>query len=174
VAFALLGLVAAAPYAGRLGGGRPTRPLLLVASAGAADVFAALGAKILVDDLALRDWLGALGFGAASAAALAAGLASETAALQWFPASRVGPAVVAMQVAIPVLLAPLVAGEHWGDTPLHGAVLLGSLALVTASGVVLASSSPIVGLGDDERRGGGAVGISDVRRPATVEGPCER
>src|SRR5262249_57811049 len=116
-----------------------------VVAAGAGDAWAALGAKLLVDELSRGRWAAALGFGTASAAALGAGLLSETSALQHYPASRVGPAVMAAQVAIPVLLAPLVGGERWAGTPLGGGVLLVSLFLVTASGVVLTASRPIAG-----------------------------
>ena len=141
---------------------RPVQPLLLVIAAGAGDAWGAFGAKLSVDEVSAAAWAAALAFGLASGAAIGAGLLSETFALQHFPAARVGPAVVAMQVAIPVVLAPLVGGEHWGSTPLHGGVLLISLALVTGSAVVLTASRAIAGLGEHERGGGGAPGVVEV------------
>jgi drug/metabolite transporter (DMT)-like permease len=158
----------AAPYVAAAGG-RALAAVWLVVAAGAGDAWAAFGAKLIVDELSGDGWLAAAGFGVASAAALGAGLLSETSALQHFPASRVGPAVMAMQVAIPVLLAPVVGGEHWGDTPLGGGVLLVSLALVTCSGVVLTSSRAIAGLGEHEGGGGGPPGIGQVGSPPPLE-----
>src|SRR5262249_24821343 len=130
---------------------------------------AAFGRKLLVDELSGDGGLRAAGFGIASAAALGAGLLSETSALQHYPASRVGPAVMAMQVAIPVLLAPVVGGEHWGDTPLGGGVLLVSLALVTCSGFVLTASRAIAGLGEHERSGGEPPGVGEIGSAPPLE-----
>jgi drug/metabolite transporter (DMT)-like permease len=156
-----LGVFVAAPYVAAAGG-RALAALWLVVSAGAGDAWAAFGAKLLVDELSGGHWAVAAGFGAASAAALGAGLLSETSALQHYPASRVGPAVMAMQVAIPVLLAPLVGGEHWGDTPLGGGVLVLSLVVVTVSGVVLTASRAIAGLGEHDGSGGLPQGVPAV------------
>ena len=162
VALGLLGAFVAAPYVLQAVRRRPVAPLLLVVAAGAGDAWAAFGAKVFVDEVSAAAWTAALGFGLASGLALGAGLLSETSALQRFPAARVGPAVVAMQVAIPVVLAPLVGGERWGSTPLHGGVIVVSLALVTVSAVALTASRVIAGLGEDERGGGRAPGVVEV------------
>jgi drug/metabolite transporter (DMT)-like permease len=174
VALGVLGIFIAAPYVAPLLGRRSIRAFWLVVAAGAADAWAAFGAKLLVDELSVGSWVAALGFGATSAAALGAGLISETSALQRFPAARVGPAVLAMQVAIPVLLAPLVGGEKWSATPLHGSVLLVSLALVTVMGVVLTASRAIAGLGEHEGSGGLAPRVAEVGRPPRQESARER
>jgi hypothetical protein len=50
----------------------------------------------------------------------------------------------AVQVLVPVLLAPLIFGESWGATPLHGATLIASMA-VAVSGVVMLAGSSTVG-----------------------------
>jgi hypothetical protein len=60
--------------------------------------------------------------------------------------------VMAMQVVIPVVLAPLVGGENWGDTPLNGGVLALSLGVLTLSGAVLTASGPVSRLNEDEQR----------------------
>ena len=164
-----LGAFVAAPYVAAAGG-RALAALWLVVAAGAGDAWASFGAKLVVDELSGRHWIAAVGFGAASAAALGAGLLSETSALQHYPASRVGPAVMAMQVAIPVLLAPVIGGEGWGDTPLAGGVLVLSLLLVTASGVVLTASGAIAGLGEHDGGGGFAKGVPDVGSGPRLEG----
>jgi drug/metabolite transporter (DMT)-like permease len=174
LALGFLGVFVAAPYVAPLFGRRSMNPLWLVVAAGAGDAWAAFGAKLLVDELSGQNWFTALGFALGSATALGAGLLSETSALQRFPAARVGPAVMAMQVAIPVLLAPLVGGEPWGNTPLHGGVLVVSLALVTVSGVSLTRSRTIAGLAEHERGGGGARGVGEIWRSPRREGSPER
>jgi len=167
LALGALGACVAAPYALQATRRKPVEPLLLVLAAGAGDAWGALGAKLFVDEVSVEAWAAALGFGLASAAAVGAGLLSETSALQRFPAARVGPAVVAMQVAIPVVLAPLVAGERWSSTPLHGGVVLASLLLVTVSAVALTASRAISGLGEHERGSGGPAGVVEVESAAT-------
>jgi drug/metabolite transporter (DMT)-like permease len=148
IAVALGGLAAltAAPYALRRGGG-----LLLVLSAGAGDVIAALAAKLAADGLDRGHTLPTLIWGAAAGAAALVGLTSETSALQRLAAARVGPLVVAFQVAVPVLLAPLVAGEHWGDTPLGGAVIALALGVTALAAFVLAGATSQVF--EDDRGG---------------------
>ena len=173
LALAALGAFVAAPYAAAAAG-RGLSALWLVVAAGAGDAWAAFGAKLLVDELSRGRPATAVAFGAASAAALGGALLSETSALQHYPASRVGPAVMAMQVAIPVLLAPLVGGESWRGTPLDGAVVAVSVALVTASGVVLTASSAIARLGEDEGRGGTPAGVPQVGGTVGLEGARER
>jgi hypothetical protein len=173
LALGFLGVFVAAPYVAPLFGRRSMNPLWLVVAAGAGDAWAAFGAKLLVDELSGQNWFTALGFALGSATALGAGLLSETSALQHYPASRVGPAVMAMQVAIPVGLAPLVGGERWGDTPLDGGVLVLSLVLVTASGVVLTASRAIAGLGEHDGGGRRSVGVSEIGSGPRVEGAHE-
>ena len=65
-------------------------------------------------------------------------------ALQQRPATHVAPAMFAVQVLVPVLLAPLIFGESWGATPLGGAVLVASM-MVAVGGTVLLAGSPAVG-----------------------------
>jgi len=48
-----------------------------------------------------------------------------------------------MQIVIPVVLAPLVGGERWQDTPLHGGVIAIGLLLVSAGATVLTSSKVV-------------------------------
>jgi drug/metabolite transporter (DMT)-like permease len=174
LALGLLAALVAVPYVAAAVTHRGLPALWLVVAAGAGDAWAAFGAKLLVDEFSVRHWPAAIFFGLASAAAVGAGLLSETFALQRYPAARVGPAVMAMQVAIPVLLAPVVGGEKWGGTPLHGGVLVVSVALVTLSGIVVTSSRAIAGLGEHERGGGGQSAVGEVGAPRLVEGAPER
>jgi hypothetical protein len=133
-----LAIVTLAPYALRSGPGR--RGPLLVASAGAADAWAAFAAKLVSDELSKARMLGAIIWAAAAGVAVLLGLTSETTALKRLPATRVAPLVLVTQTAVPVLLAPLVVGEDWGATPLGGLGIGASFALVAAGTVVLASS----------------------------------
>jgi drug/metabolite transporter (DMT)-like permease len=143
VALAILIAGALAPYAIGLVSRAAHPMLLLVASAGAADGLAAFVAKIVAQDASNGALVGVVIWSALVAAIVIIGLISESTALQRFAATRVAPTVLVMQIVIPVVLAPLVGGEGWGDPPLDGAVL--GLALVTiALGAGLLASSPAV------------------------------
>ena len=133
-----LGILTLAPYALRRGPGR--RGALLVASAGAADAWAAFAAKLVSDEVSNGRVLRGLAWAAGAAVAVLLGLTSETTALQRLPATRVAPLVLVIQTAVPVLLAPLLVGEDWGATPLGGLGIGASFALVAAGTGVLASS----------------------------------
>ena len=65
-------------------------------------------------------------------------------ALQRRPATHVAPVMFAVQVLVPVLLAPLIFGESWANTPLGGAALVGFMAIAIA-GTALLAGSPAVG-----------------------------
>ena len=142
LALGLVAVVALSPYPLR------ARGRLLIVSAGAADAWAAFGAKLVVDELSAGRWIRALAWGAGAGLALGLGLLSEMTALRRFAASVVGPVVVVMQIAVPVVLAPLVGGEHWGGTPLGGAVLVAALVVVAGAAAVLASTA--VGVLEDD------------------------
>jgi drug/metabolite transporter (DMT)-like permease len=143
VALALLAAVAIAPYLVTLIR-RASKPmLLLVASAGAADGMAAFVAKIVAQDVNEGALLAVVAWATLVAVVVLIGLTSESTALQRFPATRVAPSVLVMQIVIPVVLAPVVGGEGWGGTPLGGAVLVAALVAV-AVGAGLLASSPVV------------------------------
>ena len=105
VALGGLGLLLLVPLVLR---GAP--PLLLVVGAGAGDALAALCAERFADAWSAVS----LAWFVVGAAALAASLSVEMTALGRWPATRVGPFVLIGQTVVPVLLAPVVAGEHWG------------------------------------------------------------
>ena len=143
VALAILAVVTLLPYAIGLLGRRDFPMLLLVASAGAADGMAAFVAKIVAQDATEGAILAVAAWAALVAAVVLVGVVSESTALQKFAATRVAPTVLVMQIVIPVVMAPLVGGEGWSNTPLGGAVL--GMALVTvALGAGLLASSPAV------------------------------
>ncbi|MDX6678094.1 MAG: hypothetical protein QOE31_2146, partial [Solirubrobacteraceae bacterium] len=119
LAAAALGALALSAFARRDAG-----PGGLLAAAIAADALASLAAaqaaRALASVLALAGWC------ALAAAAGIAAIAAESAVLQRRGAARVAPIVLAGQVAVPVVLAPLVLGESWGSPGL----LVCGLALV--------------------------------------------
>jgi hypothetical protein len=152
IALGLLAVVAILPYAANIFGRCPTA--LLVVGAGAADGLAAFVAKLVAEDVSAVRWLAVAAWAAGVAAIVTLGVISESTALQRRPATRVAPSVLALQIATPVLLAPLVGGEGWGGTPLGGAVLVGALG-VAVGGVAVLASSPVVAGVIAEQHGGG-------------------
>jgi len=92
-------------------------------------------------------------------------LLGELTALQSYPATRVGPVVLVMQIVIPVLLAPLVGGERWGA----GGPVLAAALVVVAGGVALLASSRAIGEFEHERRRGGESGEGEILRLARGE-----
>jgi len=144
VALGILALLTLAPYV--LGAQRWRGSLLLILGAGAADGAAAFLAKIISDDAATGYWLGAIGWALATGAAVALGFLSELTALQRSPATRVAPIVLCCQIAIPVVLAPIVAGEDWGATPGGGVLIVIGLVLVLAGAALLGATKAVSGL----------------------------
>lgn len=122
---------------------RSNAPRSLVLAATAGDALAALAANEVARELTARPLAAAAWVVVAAGAAVLA-LTAEATALQRSPASVVAPVVLAGQVAIPVALAPLVAGESWAATPGGGVLVAAGLAVVAAAVAVLARS-PAVG-----------------------------
>ncbi len=144
VALVALILVTVVPFAINL---RAVPPVaLLVLSAGAADGLAAFVTKIVSEETSAGHWGLAAIWAAGAGLAVLVGLLSESTALQRAAATRIAPTVLVLQIAIPVVLAPLVGGESWSATPLGGAVLGVALALLSVGVLGLASSSAVVGV----------------------------
>jgi drug/metabolite transporter (DMT)-like permease len=140
-ALAAAGVVAVAPY---LPGVRSrVAPVLVMLAAGTAYAWSAFSSKLVADELARGRAAGVLAWAAATGIVAAVGLLSEMTALQQRPATRVAPVVFVAQAALPVLLAPLLGGEHWGNTPLHGGVIVLGLLAVAAGAAALASSRAV-------------------------------
>ncbi len=146
IALVILAVVTFAPYAIGLVGRRHFPMLMLVASAGAADGMAAFVAKIVAQDASAGALAAVVAWAALVAAVVIVGVISESTALQTFAATRVAPTVLVMQIVIPVVMAPLVGGEGWGNTPLGGAVLATALVAVAVGAGLLASSPAVAQL----------------------------
>jgi len=146
VALAILAAVTALPYLIGLVARRDFPMMLLVASAGAADGMAAFVAKIVAQDASEGALAAVVAWAALVAVVVIVGVISESTALQRFAATRVAPTVLVMQIVIPVVMAPLVGGESWSNTPLGGAVLVMALVAVAVGAGLLASSPAVAQL----------------------------
>jgi hypothetical protein len=116
---------------------------LAVVSAGCGYAWTAIASKLLTDELAAGAAIVAVAWLATAAASEGLALLSEMSALQRRPATHVAPVMFAVQVLVPVVLAPLIFGESWGDTPLGGVVLMASMAVAVAGTVLLAGSNSV-------------------------------
>lgn len=116
---------------------------LVVVSAGCGYAWTSIASKLFTDELAAGTVLVGVAWLATVAASEGLALLSEMSALQRRPATHVAPAMFAVQVLVPVLLAPLIFEESWGSTPLHGAVLVASMAIAVAGTVLLAGSRAV-------------------------------
>jgi drug/metabolite transporter (DMT)-like permease len=116
---------------------------LMVISAGCGYAWTAIASKLLTDELAAGALvIAALWLGTAAASEGLA-LLSEMSALQRRAATHVAPAMFAVQIVVPVLLAPLIFGESWADTPLGGVALVAFIAVAVVGTVLLAGSRAV-------------------------------
>jgi drug/metabolite transporter (DMT)-like permease len=142
IALALVAIPIAAPYV--LNGRTSRLGLLAVLSAGFGYAWTAIASKLLTDELAAGTLLIAVVWLATALASEGLALLSEMSALQRRPATHVAPVMFAVQVLVPVILAPLIFEEKWSTTPLDGAVLVAFMAVALA-GTMLLASSRVVG-----------------------------
>ncbi len=141
--YALRARIRHSPPQGGVNVGRASLSTLMVLSAGCGYAWTAIASKLLTDELAAGTLLVAVGWLATAGLSEGLALLSEMSALQRRAATHVAPAMFAVQVLVPVALAPLIFGESWGDTPLGGAVLVASMAVAVAGTVLLAGSSAV-------------------------------
>ncbi len=163
VAFALAAVLLAAVALGAFILRQPDSRALL-ASAVAADTLgvlaAAQAARALPDVPQTAAWVALAGAGALTA------LAAESAALQRRGASRVAPIVLGGQVAVPVMLAPLVLGERWSATAGGAGLMVVGLAAVVIGSALLAASPGVSRLAvgrEGEHEPGGERQVGDAR-----------
>jgi hypothetical protein len=116
---------------------------LMVISAGCGYAWTAIASKLLTDELAAGALLVAVAWLATAVASEGLALLSEMSALQNRPATHVAPVMFAVQILVPVLLAPLIFGESWDATPLGGVVLVAAMAVAVGGTVLLAGSSAV-------------------------------
>lgn len=116
---------------------------LMVVSAGFGYAWTAIASKLLTDELAAGAIVVAAAWLGTAAASEGLALLSEMSALQRRAATHVAPMMFAVQILVPVLLAPLIFGESWADTPLGGVALVAFMGLAVAGTVLLAGSKAV-------------------------------
>jgi drug/metabolite transporter (DMT)-like permease len=133
-----LGLIALVPWVARtrLPGGA------LVLAAGCGYAASGVASKLLADNLGLGNVGPALGWAVFTAAVAGLGLADEMGALQRVGAARVAAGAFALQTAVPVVFAPLLAGERWT----RPGVIAAGLVLVLGGSLVLGAARAVSGL----------------------------
>jgi drug/metabolite transporter (DMT)-like permease len=141
IALVLVTIPVIAPYV--LRGWRNAAGTLAVVAAGFGYAWTAIASKLLTDELSAGSLLVAVVWLATAAASEGIALLSEMSALGQRPATRVAPVMFAVQVVVPVILAPLIFGESWSGTPGGGAALVVALLLVLAGVVSLAGSRAV-------------------------------
>jgi drug/metabolite transporter (DMT)-like permease len=130
-----LALLAVASWIRHMGG--------RIAALGAAAGFVGTGltTKLVSDGFATGDVLAIAGWGVLTGLLAISAAGDDMTAMQDLPASRVAPAILVAEIAVPVALAPFLFGEHWGQTPGGGAWILVGLLLVLCGAVPLAAST---------------------------------
>jgi len=144
VSLGAIALIALLPYIfrGRVG----AAGFIIVVSAGCGYAWTGIVSKLVTDEVAAGSVLIAVAWLATLAASEFIALLSEMSALQRRPATHVAPPMFTVQVLVPVLLAPFLFGESWGDTPLGGVVLGASIALAVAGTALVAASPAVAGV----------------------------
>jgi drug/metabolite transporter (DMT)-like permease len=122
--------------------------LAAVMSAGVAFALSGFVTKLVSDDLSSGALLGAWLWANLVGLAAVVGVLSENTALQRRQASHVAPLVFSAQTVLPVMLAPLVGGEDWSNTPLGGGAVLLALGAVVAGVLIIATSRALGSLID--------------------------
>lgn len=141
LAMALIALPMLLPFALRR---RPSTAAAAAAvGAGCGYAWTAIASKLLTDEVAVGSLAAAIAWLATAGASEGLALLDEMSALQRRPATRVAPVMFAVQVLLPVGLAPLVFGESWSDTPLGGGLLVAAMVLAVAGTVALAGSRAV-------------------------------
>jgi drug/metabolite transporter (DMT)-like permease len=142
IALVLVTIPVVAPYLVR--GRASAAGTLAVIAAGFGYAWTAIASKLLTDQLSAGSIFVAAIWLATAAASEGLALLSEMSALGRSPATRVAPVMFAIQVTVPVILAPLIFEESWSSTPGGGAGIVAAVLLVLA-GVVALAGSPAVG-----------------------------
>jgi hypothetical protein len=141
IALVLVTMPVVAPYVVR--GRAGAAGTLAVIAAGFGYAWTAIASKLLTDQLSAGSLLVAALWLATAAASEGLALLSEMSALGRRPATRVAPVMFAVQVTVPVILAPLIFEESWSDTPGGGTAIVASVLLVLAGVVALAGSQAV-------------------------------
>jgi drug/metabolite transporter (DMT)-like permease len=148
-ALTALAAVSLVPYALRTL--RPLSGTWVAVAAGGAYAWAAIASKLLADALSGGRLGGSIAWAGAVGLVSMLAISSEMTALQTRPATQVAPLLFAVETLIPVLLAPVVAGEQWWAHAWMATSTLVALALVVTGSTVLARSPLVRELVDTEQ-----------------------
>jgi hypothetical protein len=140
-----LGALALSPYA-VIRGPAARRSLAAMVGAGAAYSLTGVTTKLISDASDTGDWVAAALWLSVTAVGAAAALVDQTTALQSRAPTQVGVVVYVAPVVVPVLLAPVLAGESWSDLPGGGAWLALAVVVVCGASAALATSRQVTGL----------------------------
>ncbi len=168
-----LALASLVPYLLRAVGRSPANVTMICA--GLAFGWSAIATKLASDDLSRGHLVTAAAWGLSTAAASGVGVLSEMSSLQSRPAIQVAPVVFVTQTIVPLVVAPLLLGEHFGDTPLGGVPLCASLALLVVGAALLARSPLLLALMEGQRvsePSGSAPSRSEATQAATRSSPA--
>src|SRR3954453_820300 len=149
VVLVAVGALALVPYALRAVGRNVAG--LTIFCAGCGFAWSGIATKLAANDFKTGFVLTALLWTASTALASGVGTLSEMSSLQSRPAIQVAPVVFVTQTVIPVIVAPLLFGEHFDATPLNGWPLVASLALLVAGAAALARSPLLLAMMDPQR-----------------------
>lgn len=141
IALGLVAIPIVLPYV--LRGWRNAAGTLAVVAAGFGYAWTAIASKLLTDELSTGSLIVAAVWLGTAAASEGLALLSEMSALGRIPATRVAPVMFAVQVVVPVILAPLIFEESWSGTPGGGAALVVAILLVLGGVVSLAGSKAV-------------------------------
>jgi drug/metabolite transporter (DMT)-like permease len=141
IALVLVTIPVVAPYVARRRDG--AAGTLAIVAAGFGYAWTAIASKLLTDELSAGSLLVAVVWLATAAASEGLALLSEMSALGQRPATRVAPVMFAVQVMVPVILAPLIFEESWSETPGGGAALIVAILLILGGVVALAGSKAV-------------------------------
>ncbi len=141
IALALVAIPIIAPFA--LRGRAGAAGTIAIVGAGFGYAWTAIASKLLTDQLAAGSLLVAVGWLATAAISESLALVSEMSALGRRPATRVAPVMFAVQVLVPVILAPLIFDESWAGTPGGGVAVAGFVAIALAGTMLLAGSRAV-------------------------------
>jgi hypothetical protein len=143
---------------------RRPAPSITMIGAGLGFAWSGVATKLASDDLHHGHLWVAAAWAISTAGASAVGALSEMSALQMRPAIQVAPVVFVTQTVVPIVLAPLILNEKFTDTPLSGAPLALSLAVIVAGAAALARSPLLLALMEGE--------VSEPR--GSTDSPSER
>jgi drug/metabolite transporter (DMT)-like permease len=136
-----LAVLALAPFALR---SRGVPSWSMVVGAGLAFAIGAFALKLIADALSTSDWLALVAAGVVAGAMALVGMNGEMSALQVRPVAAVAPVIFAIELAVPVVLGPLVGGESWPTAAPQLIALLGGLTVTVAGAVSLMRSRSVV------------------------------